>query len=155
MGIKEDATKALDEFETANPALAGKAYLTSGSRTWQEQLDIILDPKRKANYPNIKKRFTTKFSLDRLPQARKDLTKEQLAWWKAAIMKQAGKSPGFPHVGGKAQDISVKQLDKKAKADFKKILDDNKVKVLMEFVTSKDSQYGVSIGKANVFHVYK
>ena len=58
-------------------------------------------------------------------------------------------------VGGKAQDISVKQLDKKAKADFKKILDDNKVKVLMEFVTSKDSQYGVSIGKANVFHVYK
>ena len=49
----------------------------------------------------------------------------------------------------------MKQLDKKAKADFKKILDDNKVKVLMEFVTSKDSQYGVSIGKANVFHVYK
>lgn len=157
MGIKDRVKKALDDFDTANPKLKGKAYQTSSDRSWEEQLDIILDPKRKNNYPNIKKSFLKKFPdlKDELPAKRSALTKDQLAWWKNEIMEQAGKSPGFPHVGGKAVDISVKNLDNTAKEDLKKILDKAKVKVLMEYVTGSDSEYGVSLSKANVFHCYE
>lgn len=157
MGIKDGVKKALNDFETASPKLKGKAYQTSSDRSWEEQLDIILDPKREKNYPNIKKRFLKKFTdlKDVLPSKRSELTKDQLAWWKTEIMKQAGKSPGFPHVGGKAVDISVKNLDNTAKEELKKVLDKAKIKVLMEYVTGSESVYGVSLSKANVFHCYE
>ena len=68
--------------------------LTSGSRTWEDQLDIILQPKRKDSYKNIKSRFLKKFSLRDLPEKRKELSKEQLTWWRTEINKQAGKPTG-------------------------------------------------------------
>ena len=73
MAIADDVKKAVDEFEAENPKLKGQAYLTSGDRSVEEQLQIILDPKRKDNYLNIKERFKKKFKLDALPE-RKDLT---------------------------------------------------------------------------------
>ncbi len=152
MGVAEDTKAALEQFEKDNPTLKGKAYLTSGNRTVDEQLDIILDPKRKDNYLNIKERFKKKYDLKELPK-RADLTEEQVKWWKDEIELQAGKSPGFPHVGGKAQDVSVKNLDKDGKGKLKKALEAKKLKVLMEKVTGTDSQYGVSLDQANVFHV--
>lgn len=153
--VSADAAKALAAFEADNPSLKGKAYLTSGSRTWQEQLDIILDPKRANNYTNIKDRFKTKFKLTNLPSGRSALTQEQLSWWETEIMAQAGKSPGFPHVGGKAQDISVKNLGLSDKQKLQGKLDDWKLKILFESVTGSTSDYGVSISAANVFHVYR
>ena len=157
MAIDADAKAAIAEFEKANPALKGKAYLSKGggSRTWEEQLDIILDPKRKKNYLNIKGRFLKKFSLKTLPAKRSDLSKDQLAWWKTEIMKQAGKPDGFAHVGGKAQDVSVKNLKDDGKTKLKEIIEKKGLNVLLEKVTATSSEYGVSLGAANVFHVYK
>ncbi len=154
MAITVEVKSLLSEFEEENPDLKGKAYLTSADRTWQEQLDIILDVKRKKNYPGIKKRFLEKFELEELPLRRGDLTREQLGWWETEIMKQAGLSNGFPHVGGKAQDVSVRNLDLKAKQKLQEKIE-TKFSILMEKVTGDDSEYGVSITAANVFHVYK
>ena len=102
MSIASDVKALVAEFEKENPAYKGKACLTSGDRSWEEQLDIILDPKRKNNYPNIKKSFLKEFELKDLADDRSDLEKDQLAWWKKAILAQAGKPDGFAHVGGKA-----------------------------------------------------
>lgn len=154
MGVAEDVKAAVDEFESENPKLKGQAYLTSGNRSVEEQLEIILDPKRKDNYLNIKERFKQKFKLDDLP-ARKDLSDEQVKWWQKEIELQAGKSPGFPHVGGYAQDVSVKNLDKEGKNALKKKIESKSMSILMEKVTGTESEYGVSLENANVFHVTK
>jgi hypothetical protein len=153
MSITSDVKALVADFEKENPTYKGKAYLTSGDRSWEEQLDIILDPKRKNNYPNIKKNFLKEFELDALQSKRSDLEKDQLDWWKKAIMAQAGKPDGFAHVGGKAQDVSIKNLDKDGRAKLKEKLE-TKVKLLLEKVTDTDSVYGVSIDAATVFHCY-
>jgi hypothetical protein len=153
MSIASDVKSLVAEFEKENPDYKGKAYLTDGDRSWESQLDIILDPKRKNNYPNIKKRFLQEFELKALPAKRADLESEQSAWWKKEIMAQAGKPDGFAHVGGKAQDVSVKNLDKDGRTKLKEKLE-TKVDVLMEKVTATDSEYGVSIEAATVFHCY-
>jgi hypothetical protein len=153
MSIASDVKTLVAEFEKDNPDYKAKAYLTSGDRSWEEQLDIILDPKRKNNYLNIKKSFLKEFGLKELPDDRSDLDKDQLAWWKKAILAQAGKPDGFAHVGGKAQDVSIKNLDKDGRAKLKEKLE-TKVNILMEKVTDTDSVYGVSIDAATVFHCY-
>ncbi len=153
MSIASDVKSLVTDFEKENPDYKGKAYLTSGDRSWEEQLDIILDPKRKNNYPNIKKRFLKEFELDELPAKRADLESDQLAWWKKEILAQAGKPDGFAHVGGKAQDVSVKNLDKDGRTKLKAKLE-TKVDILMEKVTGDDSVYGVAIEAATVFHCY-
>lgn len=151
--IAEDAKNALDEFEKANTDLAGKAYLTSGDRSISEQIDIIFDPKRADNYTQIKERFKSKYILTALP-ARADLNAEQLAWWEVEVKAQAGLPTGFAHVGGKAQDISVKNLDTAAKTKLKEKLEAKNISIYMEKVTGTTSEYGVSTEQANVFHVY-
>jgi hypothetical protein len=153
MSITSEVRRLVAEFEKDNPTYKGKARLTSGDRTWEEQLDIILDPKRKNNYPNIKRSFLAKFKLKDLPTKAADLEKDQLAWWKAAILAQAGKPKGFAHVGGKAQDVSVKNLDREGRSKLKDKLE-TKVNVLMEKVTGTESVYGVSLDAATVFHCY-
>lgn len=157
MSVPSEVKAVLADFEKENPKLKDKAYLSKGggSRTWQDQLDIILQPKRKKNYLNIKKRFKTKYMLDELPKKRANLTKEQLSWWKTEIMKQAGKPKGFAHVGGKAQDVSVRKLGSEAKKKLKTKLEQKGLKILMEKVSEGSSKYGVSLSHANVFHVYK
>ncbi len=154
MTVAATVKEIVDAFLKEYPALHGKVYLTSGSRTWEEQLDIILDPKRKANYKNIKNAFLKHHSIKVLPAKRSALNAMQLAWWKRAIMNQAGKSPGFPHVGGMAQDVSVKNLGLEDKTKLKAKLE-KKLHILMEYVTGTKSEYGVSISIANVFHVYQ
>ena len=154
MSIEADVKALVADFEKENPDYKGKAYLTSGDRSWQEQLDILLDPKRKNNYPNIKKSFLDKFKLKVLPAKRADLDKAQLDWWQKAIMAQAGKPDGFAHVGGKAQDVSVKNLDKDGRLKLKQKIE-SKLKILLEKVTDTDSVYGVTIDAATVFHCYQ
>lgn len=155
MSVESDVKALIADFEKENPAYKGKAYLSKGggSRSWENQLDIILQPKRKKNYPNIKGRFLKGFELKELPAKRSDLEDDQLAWWKTEIMAQAGKPDGFAHVGGKAQDVSVKGLDKDGRLKLKEKLE-TKLNILMEKVTDTDSEYGVSIDAATVFHCY-
>jgi hypothetical protein len=153
MSIATDVKSLVATFEKDNPDYKGKAYLTSGDRSWEDQLDIILDPKRKNNYPNIKKRFLDKFKLEELSAKRADLEKDHLDWWKKEIMAQAGKPDGFAHVGGKAQDVSVKNLDKTGREKLKETIE-TKYSILMEKVTGTESEYGVSIDAATVFHCY-
>jgi hypothetical protein len=152
MGIKEDVDKAIEAFEKANPTLKGKVRITDMDRTWEEQLGFILS--RRTSYPNITANFSKQFpdTKTKWPTKASQLSKEQLAWWKTEIMKQAGKSPGFPHVGGKAIDVSVKNLNNDGKKLLKDEMDKLAVKVLMEHVTGDDAEYGVSISKATVFH---
>jgi len=157
MSVSSVVRRLLAEFEKENPNYKGKARLTSGNRTWEEQLDIILDPKRKKNYPKIKRNFLAKFKLHELPASRSDLDDLQLAWWKKEIMAQAGKPGGFTHVGGKAQDVSVKNLDKDGRTKLKEKLE-TQVTVFLERVTATESKYGekdgVTIATATVFHCY-
>lgn len=151
--IKEKVETVLAQFDEDNSKYKGKAYLTSGSRTWKEQLSIIINPKRKNNYLNIKARFKKKFDLKKISSSTTDMTADQLKWWKTAIGNQAGKSPGFPHVGGKAQDVSVKNLDLDGKKLFKKALEDSNLNILLEKVTGSNSEYNVAINRSNVFHI--
>lgn len=155
MTIKTEVKTALGTFEKNNATYKGKAYLTSGSRTWRNQLEIIINPKRRNNYLNIKSRFKRKFGIAAIPNPSSRMTAAQLAWWQTEIGKQAGKSPGFPHVGGKAQDVSVKNLDLAGKRLLKAALEAAGLSILLEKVTGTTSKYGVTIDKANVFHVYK
>jgi len=110
MAISASAVKSvLNEFYDENPGSDAKAArITDSERTWQEQLDFILE--RPGSYPNIQKRFTQAFKLDALPETRDELDDKQLKWWQVEILKQAGKPGGFMHVGGKAIDVGVARL---------------------------------------------
>jgi hypothetical protein len=138
MAIKPQIKALAKQFEKENPQ-AATPVLTSGAREWDEQLEIILQPKRKSNYLNIKKRFLSEFELPELPSY-DDLTDDQKGWWKQEIMKQAGKPNGFAHVGGCAQDVSVKSLDLDERMKLWKIFDDAGWGVLPERVTTTGSE---------------
>jgi hypothetical protein len=152
MAIKNDVDKAIEAFEKANPKLEGKVQITSMERTWQKQLAIVL--RRRSKYPNISANFCKEFpdTKAKWPNRVSQLSQEQLDWWKREILMQAGKSPGFAHVGGKAVDISVGNLNAEGKKLFKDALKEAGVDVLMEYVSGDDADYKASIGKANVFH---
>jgi hypothetical protein len=155
MGIKSDVDKALEAFEEANPSLKGKVRITDMERTWEEQLVYCLE--RPKAYPESTRNFIKAFpeTKDDWPDEPRQLTPEQRSWWKNNILKQAGKSPGFAHVGGSAVDLRVRDLNNEGKQLLKKELDDVGVKILMEKVNGSNSQYNVSISQANVFHCTK
>lgn len=152
MAITPAVQKLIKEFESENPAGKGKTRIGSGTRTVDEQLEILLQPKRANNYVNIKKRFLKAFELKALP-AYDALTDEQTRWWRTEIGKQAGKPNGFAHVGGNAQDVVVGALDLELKTKLRDKLQ-TKFGVLNERVNGDKSDYGVSLNIANVFHVY-
>jgi hypothetical protein len=70
-------------------------------------------------------------------------------------MKQAGKPNGFAHVGGKAQDVSLRNLGADERKKLREALENAGYGVLNEYVTSSASDYGVDINDATVFHVFK
>src|ERR1700712_5943924 len=133
MAITGQIQALVKKYQQQNPK-AGKAVLSSGERTAEQQLTIILDPKRKNNYLNIKKRFLAEFKLKTMPLYG-DLTPDQSKWWIREIMKQAGKPNGFAHVGGKAQDVSLKNLDEDEREKLRDILTKGGFGVLNEYVT--------------------
>jgi hypothetical protein len=150
MAVSKTTVQAvLDKFKQENPGPgAQKAHISDEDRTWQEQLGFII--LRPGSYPNIVANFLKKFKLKALPK-QKDLSPEQLTWWETEIMKQAGKSPGFPHVGGKAIDVGVSTvvpLELKVKLYDMLI---KQFKVLLE----KGADYKVKDPKlATCFHCY-
>lgn len=155
MAITGQVAAVVKQFQKDNPK-AGTPTLSKGGgeRSVDEQMEIILQPKRKNNYLNIKGRFLKEFKLKALP-AYAELTPEQKKWWTAGIKQQAGKPNGFPHVGGKAQDVAIKGLAKEDRETLKKAFETKGYGVLNENVTNDKSDYNVSIDKATVFHVYK
>jgi hypothetical protein len=107
MAVSASAVKTvLEEFYTENPGSGAKqAKITDMKRTWQKQLFFILD--RKAAYPNIKKDFKKKFSLEKMPEKESELTPEQLKWFEVEIQK---KERGFKHVTDTAIDVGVAKV---------------------------------------------
>jgi hypothetical protein len=150
MAVSESAVNAvLKEFYDENPGNDAKgARITDSDRTWQEQLDFILQ--RPQSYPNITNRFCKDFKLDKPPAKQGDLDAKQLKWWDTEINKQAGVPGGFMHVGGKAVDVGVGKVP----SDLKVKLYDKltaKFKVLPE----KGDQYkNVNAKDATCFHCY-
>ncbi len=153
MKIATEVKNFIFEFEKRYPDLSGKIYLTSGDRTWQEQLDIILASAQQANYPNIKHSFKVAFGYAKLPKTSSELNRIELQWWQREIMQQAGVSPGFPHVGGMAQDISVKLLTLAERQKLKIELEPH-FGILLEKISETKSVYGVELSEANLFHLY-
>ncbi len=146
MAVSKSAVEAvLKEFYDENPGNdAQGARITDSDRTWQEQLDWIL--KRPNSYPSMK-RFLKEFKLDKPPAKQKDLDDKQLKWWEKTIMDQAGKSPGFPHVGGKAIDVGVGKVS----ADLKVKLHE-KLTAKFDVLCEKGEDYGVKPKEATCFH---
>ena len=150
MAISASAVKSvLTQFYEENPGSDAKnARITDSERTWQEQLDFILE--RPGSYPNIQKRFVQAFKLDELPDTREELDDKQLKWWQVEILKQAGKPGGFMHVGGKAVDVGVARL----KPDLKVILYD-KLNENFNVLVEKGAVYkNVRPKDATCFHCY-
>ena len=150
MAISASSVKSvLNDFYEENPGSDAKvARITDSDRTWQEQLDFILE--RPSSYPNIQKRFVQAFKLDALPESRDELDDKQLKWWQVEILKQAGKSGGFMHVGGKAVDVGVARLKPDLKEKLYAKLNQN-FNVLIE----KGATYkNVKAKEATCFHCY-
>ena len=143
-------TYALSMFEHDYPEHAGKARLTGGNgeRTWQRQMEFILE--RPDKYANISRRFTQTFNVQ-LPTAASTMTDEMLIWWEREIMAQAGKPNGFAHIGGKAQDISVRNLGLKEKLLLETYIKNQGMGIIYEI---PPKEYYVSIDRATVFHCY-
>jgi hypothetical protein len=127
--VSSKVDAALAQFAREYPQYAGKAYPTSNDRSWQEQMQIILD--RPGSYKNIQGRFTEKYGLT-FPVKRSDLTNDMLNWWEREIMAQAGLPNGFAHVGGKAVDVSVKNVDSRGTQLLAGILEKNGLRILYE-----------------------
>jgi len=126
--ISSRVDAAIAQFEKEYPEYAGKAYPTNNDRSWQDQMRIIMQ--RPGSYPNISRAFTEKFGIS-LPTSQ-SMTNEMLNWWEREIMAQAGKSPGFPHVGGKAVDVSVRNLNSQGTQLLAGILQRNGLSILYE-----------------------
>jgi hypothetical protein len=126
--VSSRVNSALSQFANEYPEYAGKAYITSNDRSWQEQMRIVMQ--RPNSYPYISDRFTKKFGIS-LPTSQ-SMTNEMLDWWEREIMAQAGRSPGFPHVGGKAVDVSVKNLNSKGTQLLAQVLLNNGLSILYE-----------------------
>lgn len=141
--------QVLKNFRDENPNEdVSAARITDSDRTWQEQLDFILE--RDESYPNIQSRFIQAFKLDKLPPKRNDLDQKQLKWWETEIMKQAGKPGGFMHVGGKAIDVGVGGL----KPDLKQRLYE-KLTESFNVLPEKGAQYkNINPKDATCFHCY-
>jgi hypothetical protein len=145
----QNAIASFEQYGDSN--YRGKVILTGSDRNWEEQMRFCLE--RPTQYERITSRFTKKFGVN-LPTTPDKMTSEMRSWWQGEIMAQAGRSPGFPHVGGKAQDIWIAALDDSGKANLKRILENNGLGVLTEYISGSNSQYDVPLTQANVFHCY-
>jgi hypothetical protein len=122
---------AVAQFESSYPDYRGKVSLTGGTgeRTWEQQMEFCLT--RPTQYPNICRRFTTIFGVE-LPSPSSKMTEEMRAWWQREIMAQAGRPDGFAHIGGKAQDVWVADLDNQGKQLFESIIRNNGLGIIYE-----------------------
>ena len=139
--------------EYMNPS--ANIYISSEDRRWEQQLEIILNPRFSTSYTNIKRDFLSYSGLSSLPTySQVSANRDWMNWWERGIMAQAGRPNGFPHVGGRAVDVSVRSLNNQQKADFAQILRNKGVEVIYEYYGGSNSEFHVSIERANLFHCY-
>ncbi|GHT90319.1 hypothetical protein FACS1894137_19700 [Spirochaetia bacterium] len=131
--VSAKVNAALSQFESEYPEYAGKAYTTSNERTWQRQLEIILE--RPNSYPATTA-FKTRFKKDP-PRTTSGLSSEELEWFKNYILERAGLPTGFAHVGGNAVDVSVRNLNSQGTQLLARVLQNNGLSILYE----KDDRY--------------
>jgi hypothetical protein len=156
VAITSQVAAVVKAFQKENPK-AGRVALTGADRSIETELDFILDPSRKGQYPVILKAFTSKFKLKELP-SKKEMTPEQRKWCEKFIKDEAGKPPPnghYAHVGGRAQDVSVKNLKTDERKKLRDALKQAGFDVTNEKISSKKSTYYVDIDSATVFHVVK
>jgi len=152
--VSSVVSRAMEQYRQQNQSVPNSFRISSDNRSWQEQLDIILKS-QSSSYPNIKRDFLRYSGLSQLPTGSEVArNSDWWYWWEENIMKQAGIPGGFAHVGGKAVDVSVRDLNNQQKAAFLRILQNNGVKVLMEYydTNTRNAQFDVSIERANLFH---
>jgi hypothetical protein len=148
---------AIREFKTyGDPSvISADIRITSESRSWQEQLRIILNPRYSGSYTESKNNFLSYTGLSSLPTySEVSANRDWMNWWEGNITAQAGRPNGFPHVGGRAVDVSVRSLNTRQKQDFAQILRNKGVEVIFEYYGGSSSEFNVSIERANLFHCY-
>jgi len=156
MAITSQVEAVVKAFQKDNPK-AGKVELKGTDRTIEAELDFILDPGRKGQYPVVLKAFAAKFKVKELP-SKKEMTPDQKTWFLKFIKDEAGKPPPnghYAHVGGRAQDVSVKNLNKDERQKLRDALEKAGFDVTNEKISSNKSTYYVSIDAATVFRVVK
>jgi len=124
--ILSKVNSALAQFEKEYPEYADKAYPTSNDRSWQDQMRIVLSSSNPENYKYIKGRFTQKFGIT-FPTSQ-SMTSEMLDWWEREITPENG----FYHIGGKAVDVSVKNLNSQGTRLLAGVLERNGLRILYE-----------------------
>jgi hypothetical protein len=156
VAITSQVDAVVKAFRKENPK-TGKVELTGADRSIEAELDSILDPGRKEQYPVILKAFTSKFKVKELP-SKKEMTPEQKKWCEKFIKDEAGKPPPnghYAHVRGRAQDVSVKNLKKDERQKLRNMLEKAGFHVTNEKISNKKSTYYVTIDSTTVFHVVK
>ena len=152
--VVNDAIREFKEY--GDPSVqSADIRITSQDRSWQDQLRIILDPRFSNSYTNIKNNFRSYAGLSSLPSySEVSANRDWMNWWERSIMEQAGRPNGFPHVGGRAVDVSVRSLNIQQKQNFAQILRNKGVDVIFEYYGGSSSEFRVSIERANLFHCF-
>jgi len=154
--IGREILKAIDEVAKE---LMVYIIITDGQRSWEVQLVYLLQ--RPKSYPNVTKDFKEKFDREP-PETGSELitivNKEQengWDWYRERIERQIQIPNGFPHVGGRAIDISVAKFNVDEKGRLAELLIARGIQVKYEYITDTEADYNATIEKANVFHLYK
>jgi hypothetical protein len=84
-----------------------------------------------AKNSDIKNRFLSYSGLSSLPSySQVSSNSDWMNWWETNIMAQAGRVDGFPHIGGRAVDVSVRSLNNQQKEALAQILRAKNVEII-------------------------
>jgi hypothetical protein len=122
--------------------------ITDGDRPLEQQLFYLLE--RQESYPGSTSEFKKEFG-KLPPRTISELTTKQKEWYQQRIEDQAGRTPGFSHVGGNAVDIRVSDFSINGKRRLVDLFNARGVKILYEIPPA----YNVLMNNATVFHLYK
>jgi hypothetical protein len=149
MSIEAKVRPVVAAFKKENPS-AAEVKFTGGDRPAEKELGFICE--RPTQYPIIGKAFKAKFKAD-IPSA-KEMQSDQRKWCLCFINDLAGKAGAYAHVGGKAQDLLVKDLtlEERKKLDAK--LRKAGFKILYETIAGSKSNYHAKMESTTLFHVY-
>ena len=142
--LSSNGRLVLEKLAAIENELDISIVVTSGNRSWEQQLDIMLH--RQECY-RICQRFKDEFGKIDLTQNYEELNFTELEWWKEKIMERA--NTYFPHVGGNAVDIRVFNFDIATRLKIAERFEELGGKVIME----APPRYNVLLEEATVFHL--
>jgi hypothetical protein len=136
-------------FKKENPS-AAEVVFTGSDRSAEKELAFVCE--RPAQYPVIGKAFKGKFQAD-IP-GEKQMKPDQRKWCLCFINDLAGKAGAYAHVGGKAQDLRVKDLSLEERKKLDAKLRKAGFKILYELIAGSKSNYHAKMENTTHFHVY-